>query len=243
MKHFHFREISSTNDYASELLEKEDTVVVTADYQISGRGRNNHTWFGSYGTNVYFSYGKRHSENLPIEELIKYQIAGCLASNNVLEKATNSNIFRLKYPNDVYALHETKYSKISGIIVEHTFSGSQCTKSIIGIGINILQESFGSMVANDPISLKMLGFDLTPNELIEPLIDEVSKQLTFSPEAISAEWQNKLNIVGKEIEILGKSGKWKAKRILEDSRLLLVSIDTNDEIIIDNADSIRYTLE
>lgn len=243
MKHYHFGEISSTNDYASELLLKDDEVVVTADYQSKGRGRNNHSWFGSLADNLYFSYGKNHKHALELEEILSYQLIGCLAAYEVLSKFAPTHKFRMKYPNDVYALHENEYKKISGILVEHTFSGSQCSKSIIGIGINVNQMNFGELTDNNPVSLKMLGIAKEPKDIIEPLTSSIQGLLSVSPLYVYNKWTKLLNIIGKDIRVVGKDGNWIASSILPDSRLVLENIKTKEQILIDNSDSLRYDLE
>ena len=39
IKHFHFDKVTSTNDVAKELLQKNKFVLVTANEQTMGRGR------------------------------------------------------------------------------------------------------------------------------------------------------------------------------------------------------------
>ena len=242
MKHYHFKEVSSTNDYASELLDKDDELIVTADFQTNGRGRNNHSWFGSFGNNVYFSYGIKHKEPPDTDMLISYQLIGCLAAFNVLSLKAKNIDFRLKYPNDVYAKFGGIYSKIAGILVEHTFAVNYCSKSIVGIGINVLQDKFDSVVENNPVSLKMLGQDFHPSELSEPLAIEIQYLQKLPANKIFEEWERKIAITGKNVAVSGKSGLWKAIGILPDARLLLQNHISKEEIIVDNSDSIRYEI-
>lgn len=242
MKHYHFRDIGSTNDYALELLDSNQAVVVTADFQSKGRGRNQHNWVGSFGENVYFSYGTRHAATIGIDELIKYQSIGCLAALNILVKFCGEDRIKLKYPNDVFAFDGKQYRKIAGVLIDHTFSGSSCTKSVIGIGINVQQSSFVGIANNNPISLRILGYSLTPNELIEPLIHELERLMSFSPSQIAEIWASELNIIGRDIALVGDENQWYAKELLEDSRLLLSTFDNQKEKIVDNADSIRYDI-
>jgi len=55
---------------------------------------------------------------------------------------------KIKWPNDVYV----KSNKIAGILIQNTIIQSNIQFSIIGIGININQESFDPTIAN-PTSL------------------------------------------------------------------------------------------
>jgi hypothetical protein len=60
---------------------------------------------------------------------------------------------------------------------------------------------------------------------------------------IFEEWANELNIIGKEVLILENMLKAKIIEILEDSRFREITNDSNDEIIIDNGNSIRYQFD
>ncbi len=243
VKHYHFNEIGSTNDYATELLDKEDTVIVTADFQTQGRGRNNHSWHGNHSDNIYFSFGERHFSNITQSELIKYQFVGCLAAQNVLNSVTKTDMFRLKYPNDVYAITAGGSQKIAGILVEHTFSGSVCTKSVIGIGININQTSFLEVLENNPTSLKILGYNQDLIAITQGLTESIIKLNSLTEDKIFSMWKENLNIIGKHIIVSNRPGEWQAKRILNDGRLLLCNLAAGEELIIDNADSIRYEIQ
>lgn len=242
MKHYHFEEVTSTNDVAKELLETESFVVVTADFQSKGRGRNNHSWVGISKANLYYSIGRSYDSPPDDDDIVALQIIGSLAVINTLSKLTFENIYRMKYPNDVLVKYINGYGKIAGILVEHTFSGSSCTKSVLGIGINVAQEDFPELIANNPVSLKMLGFDITSELLREELTRELLSLLAEPTSKIFSLWKQQLDILGKEVAVLGKTGRYTAENILEDGRLVLFNHDTNDTIIIDNGDSVRYEI-
>ena len=76
---------------------------------------------------------------------------------------------KVKWPNDIYVDDK----KISGILVEHTVTGYNITRSIAGFGININQTHFISDAPN-PVSLKMLT---GKNYDLPPLIDNLSLHL------------------------------------------------------------------
>ena len=57
----------------------------------------------------------------------------------------------IKWPNDVY----WQEKKICGILIENTLSGSLIARSIIGVGLNVNQETFRSDAPN-PASLKQI---------------------------------------------------------------------------------------
>jgi BirA family biotin operon repressor/biotin-[acetyl-CoA-carboxylase] ligase len=243
LHHEHFREISSTNDYAKELLEKHPLVLVTADYQTSGRGRNQHKWEGDYGLNVYASLGINHENGpLALDNIAMYQILACLATKSVLQRLTNFDSFQLKYPNDVYAKTDGVYKKISGILAEHSFLGASCTRTVIGIGINNEQEDFEELSAN-ATSLALLGYKIDNVELTNMLASKLIDFLNVNHIDIFNQWQKELKIVGKTAKLINNGEFVVIHRILPDGRLLALSTETNEEKIIDNGDSIRYNLE
>lgn len=238
--HYHFKEISSTNDTIKELLEEHNSVIVTADVQVSGRGRNQRNWLGNPGDNVYFSYGTRQCSTLTSSELSMYQAVGCLAARDALEKVCGKDIFKLKYPNDIMVLTENGYRKICGVLVEHSFSGSTCSSSVIGIGINVNQTEFPDEITNKAISLKLLGFDIPMKEIITALLESINIWVYKRSEEVFFEWYRRLNIIGRDINIAGKNGLWEAIFLLEDGRLKVRSRLDNETLIIGDLDSITY---
>lgn len=251
MKIYNFKEISSTNDFARELLKENEIVCVTAMHQTKGRGRNNNTWYSNFGNNLNLSFGISHSETCTLVKLANFQSIGSLAVKHVLEEYTGKSIFRLKYPNDVYAFDGTDYKKLSGILVEHGFMGSECTYSIIGIGVNVLEQNFPVEISQKATSLKLLGFDCGVDLFQNLLIDKFSLLLEKSESVIFELWQKELNIIGKEIKIIQSQNQatdydskdiFIAKKLKSDGRLVVIN-HQGKEIIIDNGDSIRYNLD
>ena len=242
MKRFHYFEISSTNDYAKEHLKSFNSVIVTADFQSFGRGRNYKTWEGNPGENVYFSYGTNHPKPLNYKHAALYQAIGSLAVINILRTIAPGQVFTLKYPNDIYAKHDGKFKKISGVLVEQSFTGEKCTSSVIGIGINVNQTDFLPEIEDNAVSLKMLGINYYIDDIYNLLASKIFYYEQLPPEQIREEWIENLNIINKEIEVKGKPGEWIAKEILDDCRLLIYEKTTDQSLVIDNGDTIRYDL-
>jgi BirA family biotin operon repressor/biotin-[acetyl-CoA-carboxylase] ligase len=238
--HYHFKEISSTNDTIKELLEEHDKVIVTADVQVSGRGRNNRNWLGNVGDNVYLSYGTRQCSTMNSTELSLNQAVGCISAYEALVKVCGVDIFKLKYPNDIMVNTEDGYRKICGVLVENSFSGSTCQSSVIGIGINVNQLTFPAEIENKATSLKMLGFDVATKDLIKALQESIQIWIYKRSEEVFFEWYRRLNIIGRDINIAGRNGLWEAIFLMEDGRLKVRSRSDNETMIISDLDSITY---
>ena len=242
MKRYHFTIISSTNDYAKQLLEQENQVVITADSQMKGRGRKERNWEGDFGTNIYLSYGINHQNSPEYQSIILFQAVGCLAVIDSLELITKATIFKLKYPNDVFAFQENSYKKISGVLIEHSFMGNLCKSTIIGIGVNVNQTNFSSDVSEIATSLKLLGFDIKTENLYNLLIEKINYYLHLDTMKLYELWKERLNITNKIISLSGSTNQWIATEFMNDGRIKLIN-ELNQERIVDDGDTIRYKLD
>lgn len=241
MIHYHFEEIDSTNDVAKSLIKNEKLIAVTANYQTKGKGRNSNRWVGDKSANLYLSFGIKHELQVDLKRIIAFQGMGCLAVKQALNNVCKDDIFRLKYPNDVYANHSGNFKKICGVLVEHGFIGSVCDYSIIGIGLNINQTIFPDIPNINPVSLAMLGYEIEIKEITEKVIEKFKFLNKMNDDQLFDVWVKELNIIGKKIKVLGEDIDYTAIEIFEDGRLRLISEKT--ERIIDNGDSVRYSLE
>jgi len=161
----HLKEISSTNSYLKELVlssKKKELWTVFTDYQTAGKGQKGNSWESERGQNLMFStvlYPSflKANEQFRISELISLTIKGVL--DNYVDNIS------IKWPNDIY----WKEKKIAGILIENMIQGENIMYSIIGVGLNLNQETFYSNAPN-PISLHQITDDLYDTEQILSLI-------------------------------------------------------------------------
>lgn len=242
-KRLHFKVVSSTNDYAKELVGEHSPIVVTADFQTFGRGRNKNVWEGAYGENVYFSLGLKHLPLKPIDEVAYLQGLGCLAVKATLEYIAKDVIFRLKYPNDIYVkCLDGIFRKISGVLVEHIFFGDLCEASVIGIGINVNQSEFDGELRSTASSLKNIGVIANVDYVVEQLQKNLFELLRLPKDKVFEFWKSELNILHTAIEVIGKEGIWEVNGFDNIGRLIVVNRATGVKIFVDNGDSIRYAI-
>ncbi len=238
----HFGSISSTSDYAKELLSEvcEACLIVSADYQSAGRGRNGRVWQGEFGQNLYFSFAFKHSYFSPFEGLVNYQSASCLAVLNLMRLIAGERKFFLKYPNDVYVrCRDSVLRKISGILLEHIYVGNEPESTVIGIGINVCQRKFPKDIAGNTTSLSLLAYDFTSERIGELLEQELLKTFEKGERDIFESWKSELCIVGKKVRINDEQDG-EVLRVNADGSLLVCS--ANENIRIDNGDKIRYEI-
>lgn len=242
MKHYHFQKISSTLDYAKELLQDEIEVIVTAEQQLTGKNESYKDWVGDWGKNVYLAYAINHKSIKDKDDLSAFMARGCLAALESLIEYTGTEIFKLRYPNDVMAKSGGSFKKIASVFSIHNFVDNFCTCSGISIGINVMQEQFPDVIKNAATSLKLLGLPDNPDDLQKILIGKVKSWKEKSHDIAFSQWEKVLDIKGKIITIPGEEGKWKASNLQENGNLLIISPDGSKTREIGYEEKIRYEI-
>ena len=158
--------VSSTNQYAAELLLKEkieEGTVICAFKQYSGRGSIDNIWESEDGKNLTVTF-IFYPEFLPAAKQHILNKAAALAIHDMLSQILDGekNKIKIKWPNDIYIDHK----KVSGLLIENSFQMNCFTHTIIGIGININQKIFLSNARN-PVSLtNITGITYNLNECL-----------------------------------------------------------------------------
>ena len=128
----------STNDEASARIGKgplEEGMVIITAYQTRGRGQRGNTWDSEQDANITFSVILKPSF-LPAGEQFRLTQAVSVALTDVLNKYQLG--FMIKWPNDIY--HNSR--KVSGILIQTTLNGPYLENAVVGIGLNVNQQSF-----------------------------------------------------------------------------------------------------
>lgn len=126
-----FAEIGSTNTYLKEEAREEaEGLVVVADFQSAGRGREGRSWVTPVGGAIHCSVLLRPP--LPARELYMLTAACALAVRDAVAEFTEP-ASELKWPNDVLI----EGMKVCGILTETELSANQRPRMIVGFGINV----------------------------------------------------------------------------------------------------------
>jgi BirA family transcriptional regulator, biotin operon repressor / biotin---[acetyl-CoA-carboxylase] ligase len=134
IRRIHYETIDSTNTEARRLLAAggvDEPVLITADEQFAGRGRQGREWHsprgGAWMTLVW-------PANKPPAA---YAAASLAAAVGVLrglrDVAPYGSEFRIKWPNDVLVGGR----KVAGILCEQQLGGAVAEAIIIGVGVNV----------------------------------------------------------------------------------------------------------
>ena len=198
------KEISSTNDYALELVRTENVpefTVIRADFQTKGRGQIGNHWVADSGKNLLFSVILHPTHIAANNQFILSQCVSLALSRTVSLFCDDVSI---KWPNDLYVGDK----KIAGILIENLLNGKNIASSIIGIGLNVNQENF--IGAENPISLRnILHNNLNIKEILILFLQELQSLYTIIPaqnETIRRDYLAHLYLLGKQAQYKDKDG-------------------------------------
>ncbi len=140
------KEVASTNTFLKDALSKStplmEGTVIMADRQFAGRGQTNNIWVSEPGQNLTFSV-LLNPFFLQIDKQFDLNRAISLALNDVLRNYAGNQAV-IKWPNDSYIVDK----KIGGILIENIVSGNTIRHAIVGIGLNVNQTDFPSVLKN-----------------------------------------------------------------------------------------------
>ena len=193
----------STNSLATELMRNKDlaegTIVITDD-QTAGRGQRGNTWEAAPMKNLTFSVILKPSF-LAAKDQFYLTIVVSLALREFLKIRLSSEV-KIKWPNDILVANK----KICGILIENSLSVDTIQHAIIGIGLNVNQNSF---FINGPTSMKLIAehdFDLARelNLLLEKLEGYYLQLRSGKKELLKHEYLNHLYWIGERHEFRSK---------------------------------------
>lgn len=200
-----FDSLGSTNDRATELASDSgnDGVVVLAREQKTGRGQHGRRWQCSRGDGVLMSVLLFPPPHLRRPVVLAAWVA--VAVCRTVQRLTGLEP-RIKWPNDVL-LQERK---VCGILVE------QGKGTVAGIGLNVNQSAaaFAADGLPDAASLASLSgaafdVDAVARLLIADLDCAYDKLINGRLADLEDEWRQRLDIVGKAIEVECSEGAYR----------------------------------
>ena len=205
MDFFHFKNVSSTNIVACDLLKSSQAFLpfgVSADRQIDGVGTRGSQWISPEG-NLYVTYMLEISPFVDISsfslvvglEIIKnFYLMGYLFK------------LELKWPNDIYCNNH----KIGGVLITRLEINGQSVISI-GIGINFLSAPQLDNVSYNASALSDYYDDLPNKESFLRLLGQrLNESLVFFLDHgfhnYRDEWNNFAIFLNKPVKFLNDTG-------------------------------------
>ncbi|MBO5422027.1 MAG: biotin--[acetyl-CoA-carboxylase] ligase [Clostridia bacterium] len=221
---FVYDTVTSTNDVAKELCKTNDgCILVVADGQTNGRGRQGKSFFSPKGSGLYFSMVFPVSS--PTAEFAGVTCAVAVACSRAIKKITDLDV-KIKWVNDIYIENR----KACGILVQSVSENGVITKLIVGIGINISTVDFPDEIKDIATSL---GKRIDRNILAAEIANNISELIFKNPDDYIDEYREKSNVIGKEITYFQNNIAHKAQA---------VDIDKNGGLVVnENGKTITLT--
>ena len=143
--------IHSTNDYLKDKYRNKqlfDGDLVFTNNQTSGRGQRENNWQSETGKSLTFSIFRQFKNESPYSLFLISAVIS-LAVVSALEKFQIPQT-SIKWPNDILSANK----KIGGILIENFFTKGRFSGCVIGIGLNLNQDSFVDL--SEAASLKQV---------------------------------------------------------------------------------------
>lgn len=144
----YFDTIDSTNTKAQELAEKgyPSGTLVVADKQESGKGRRGRSWVSPSGTGIFMTLMIKPDINPNNASMLT--LLAALAVAKAITSVTGEEAL-IKWPNDIVV----NGKKVCGILTEMNAQFDYINHIVVGIGINVHNESFPEEISQMASSL------------------------------------------------------------------------------------------
>lgn len=224
-----FYEITdSTNVQAKRLAEQgavEGTLVV-AEEQTAGRGRRGRDWRSPAGSNIYFTLLLRPEYATDCASMVTLVMA--LAVREAVQEICGMDA-GIKWPNDVVMGGK----KVTGILTEMSLEGMEIQHVVIGVGINVKEQTFPAEIADRATSLEeAAGKPVSRAALLQKIMEhfEVDYEKFLQTKDLSLlkqGYNGALVNLGREVRVLDPAGEYSgtALGINEKGELLVRTAD------------------
>jgi len=155
--------------------------------------------------------------NLKVQDQFLLNIATSLGVSNFLMRKYNDAKVTIKWPNDIYVDDK----KIAGILIQNQLKGTNISKTIVGIGLNVNEKDFPEDIPN-PISM----FDISQNEsnLLEVKQELEKEVLSFLSKMILAKKLQK-NLYTEHLYRRGETHNFE----IEEKQIKATLVGVNEE--------------
>ena len=190
-----FEETGSTNDVVADLAGHgaKEGLVVFAESQTKGRGRQGRVWLSARGKGLWFSVLLRPS--WPVAAMPRLTVAASVAVARVLRQQTGLDA-RIKWPNDV----TIRGRKVAGILTE--LHGAA---AVVGIGVDVNCQAT-DLPAGVPVTSLALATGQPQDRLalaaaLLGALDELYALAAQDFDAVVAQWAAWSTTLGKQLVV------------------------------------------
>jgi BirA family biotin operon repressor/biotin-[acetyl-CoA-carboxylase] ligase len=168
--------VDSTNNYAMARIHEgmaSDGLVCLAHHQSAGRGQRGKSWLDKPGQNLIMSLIIEPG-TLRISQQFLFSTAVALGILDIIQTINTGN-WRIKWPNDIY----WNDRKAAGILIESIIKGKNWSFAVVGIGMNLNQESFPDEISN-AVSLKQITkLNYEPVSIARRLVPSIQNRISL----------------------------------------------------------------
>lgn len=220
-----FKSTQSTNNIAAEYAQniENDGMVIFAEQQTKGKGRNGHHWLTGDGDSLLCSIVVTKSSH-NIESL---SLACAVATAQAIGKAGDSQAC-IKWPNDIML----KGKKVAGILLEAKKFKSH-TAYILGIGINCHQraDDFDTQISQIATSIDIeTGAFCDRISLAKRLLTSIEawlKTAETKPQKIAQQWKKLSMQINHRISVIFNGKKFTGNCIgLDPEKGIILQLET-----------------
>jgi BirA family biotin operon repressor/biotin-[acetyl-CoA-carboxylase] ligase len=217
--------VDSTNSFLKNAKEGEFNhgTVCVADYQTNGRGQYKRVWESEKGENLTFTIAFKpgSGDRLPLLTL-----CCALGVNRAIDKAGIENC-KIKWPNDLLVNGQ----KIAGLLTEAVFMGRSPERVLVGIGVNVNQETFGSGVGAEATSMtNELNKTISREKFLCDILSEI--------EHIYTRWHHRdtelCKVVNERLIGFGEWVKISINKELQDNKYKFLGMNDKGECVMLN---------
>lgn len=236
-----FDEIDSTNNELKRQAESDADhgMLAVSEVQTAGRGRMGRPWSSPAGSGIWMSLLLR-------PHLMPIQASGltlvmALAVREAIVKLTGAEC-GIKWPNDIVA----DGKKVCGILTEMSAEPDRINHVVIGVGINVTDDSFPEEIRDRAISIwQICGQKIQRAELVAEILKDFERfyeQYLQNGDMTSLlkEYNAALINCGQTVRVLDPKGEYEAvARGIIPSGALIVEKDGKTREIISGEVSVR----
>lgn len=226
---YYYESLDSTNTKAKELAEqgRPQGTLVVAECQTAGRGRRGRGWESPVRDGIFMTMVLKpdiNPNNAPMLTLV-----AALATARAITRVTGESA-QIKWPNDIVM----DGKKIVGILTEMSAQFDYINHIVVGVGINVHNESFPEELADTAGSLLLLcGRRFHRASLIEAFLEEFERVYgiyleTEDMTGLQKEYESMLANMGRQVRVLDAKEPFEGKAM---------GITKKGELIVDTWES------
>lgn len=187
----HLDSVDSTNQYARDLLRAgAGRLLVIAEVQTHGRGRQGRTWMSPRHKGLWMTLVAENK--LDVTKTFLYTFGTALVIAESIETVCGVTT-NLKWPNDVLIDQQ----KVSGILIE-IVDGNV----LLGVGINCNQQTFPDDLRDQAVSLRQVtGAPVSREALLNEILNRFERAFDRLRLPLITTWKSKSLMFGKEIRV------------------------------------------